>query len=182
MFSASLRLIGSVAGVATYVATQFSPVDAQVDCLGNGEDDIDREGRSALVCIWLVDSFRCFVPVSAGSCMQLLTVTHRASLFRIVSRCVITDLGAFVLINVYVPNAGDRKTDNGRTDLKVRFLDALKQKADVFRDAGREVQLLPCQSAKYSLHLWQLCRTLCSESCPQQVTQSTCMTLWLFCR
>ena len=57
-----------------------------------------------------------------------------------------TDLGAFVLINVYVPNAGDRKTDKGRTDFKVRFLEALKQKADLFRDAGREVQLLPCWS------------------------------------
>ena len=55
-----------------------------------------------------------------------------------------TDLGAFVLINVYVPNAGDRKLDNGRTDLKIRFLDALKQKADLFRDAGREVRVLHC--------------------------------------
>lgn len=50
-----------------------------------------------------------------------------------------TDLGAFVLINVYAPNAGDRKSENDRVDFKVRFLDALKHKADLFRDAGREV-------------------------------------------
>ncbi len=50
-----------------------------------------------------------------------------------------TDLGAFVLINVYAPNAGDRKSDNGRIDVKIRFLEALKQKADVLRDAGKEV-------------------------------------------
>ncbi len=34
-----------LAGVATYVATQFSPVSAQVDCLGNEDEDINREGR-----------------------------------------------------------------------------------------------------------------------------------------
>ncbi len=50
-----------------------------------------------------------------------------------------TDLGAFVLINVYAPNAGDRRNDNGRIDYKIRFLDALKHKADLFRDAGKEV-------------------------------------------
>lgn len=33
------------AGVATYVARHFSPLDAHVDCLGDGDKDVDREGR-----------------------------------------------------------------------------------------------------------------------------------------
>ena len=33
------------AGVTTYVAKQFSPVSAQVDCLGSDGEDINREGR-----------------------------------------------------------------------------------------------------------------------------------------
>lgn len=61
----------------------------------------------------------------------------------VVCRCVVTDLGAFVLINVYVPNAGDRKAGDGeRVAFKVRFLEALKQKADVLRDGGREVYII----------------------------------------
>ncbi len=57
-------------------------------------------------------------------------------------RCVVTDLGAFVLINVYAPNAGDRKAGDGeRVAFKVRFLEALKQKADLLRDGRREVQI-----------------------------------------
>ena len=54
-------------------------------------------------------------------------------------RCVLTDLGAFVLINVYAPNAGDRRSDGVRVEFKVRFLEALKRKADILRDSGREV-------------------------------------------
>lgn len=57
---------------------------------------------------------------------------------------VLTDLGAFILINVYVPNAGDRLGDGERTAFKVRFLEALKEKANALRAAGRQV--LPCLS------------------------------------
>ncbi|KAK9908864.1 hypothetical protein WJX75_003939 [Coccomyxa subellipsoidea] len=85
-------------GVATYVADKYSPVHAQVDCLGTGNADIDREGR-----------------------------------------VVLTDLGAFVLINVYVPNAGDRSGDGERMAFKVRFLTALKEKCDALVAAGRQV-------------------------------------------
>eukprot|EP00884_Botryococcus_braunii_P000520 jgi/Botrbrau1/10469/Bobra.0133s0075.1 len=86
-------------GVVTYVRKQWSPVGAEADCLGSGDDAIDREGR-----------------------------------------VVVTDHGAFVLLNVYVPNAGDRKKGDGeRVDLKCRFLAALKEKADSFVAAGREV-------------------------------------------
>ncbi len=70
----------------------------------------------------------------------MIAVWQLAPLTSTVCRCVVTDLGAFVLINVYAPNAGDRKSDNGRIAYKVRFLDALKQKADLLRDGGREVQ------------------------------------------
>ena len=60
-----MGLNGSVAGVATYVAAQLSPLNAQVDCLGNGDDDIDREGRSkplsVLICMYLTGSFWCLL-------------------------------------------------------------------------------------------------------------------------
>ena len=41
----SSALTPSAAGVTTYVARQFSPVDAKVDCLGHEDEDINREGR-----------------------------------------------------------------------------------------------------------------------------------------
>ncbi|GAX84278.1 hypothetical protein CEUSTIGMA_g11700.t1 [Chlamydomonas eustigma] len=54
-------------------------------------------------------------------------------------RVVITDQGDFVLINVYVPNAGEK---GERADFKCKFLRALKQKADGFRSAGRKVLIV----------------------------------------
>ena len=54
-------------------------------------------------------------------------------------RVVITDHGAFVLINVYVPNAGDRPA-RARLAFKLAFLRALKAKADALVAAGREVR------------------------------------------
>ena len=83
-------------GVTTWVAAPYSPIAASVDCLGDGDDDIDREGR-----------------------------------------CVVTDHGGVVLINVYVPNAGDTGERRG---FKCRFLVALKEKADAFLAAGRKVR------------------------------------------
>ena len=53
-------------------------------------------------------------------------------------RVVITDHGSFVLINVYVPNAGDRPA-RARLAFKLRFLAALKRKADSLREQSREV-------------------------------------------
>ena len=32
-------------GVTTYASTDYAPLDCEVDSLGSGEDDIDREGR-----------------------------------------------------------------------------------------------------------------------------------------
>lgn len=53
-------------------------------------------------------------------------------------RVVVSDHGAFVLINVYVPNAGDRPA-RPRLGFKLKFLHALKRTADGFRKQGRQV-------------------------------------------
>ena len=49
-----------------------------------------------------------------------------------------TDHGQFVLFNIYAPNAGERPA-RSRAHLKLRFLQALKDKADALLAAGREV-------------------------------------------
>jgi exonuclease III len=51
---------------------------------------------------------------------------------------VITDHGAFVLVNVYVPNAGDRPA-RARLPYKLRFLQALQRACDELMAQGREV-------------------------------------------
>uniref|UniRef100_A0A1D2AEL1 DNA-(apurinic or apyrimidinic site) endonuclease n=1 Tax=Auxenochlorella protothecoides TaxID=3075 RepID=A0A1D2AEL1_AUXPR len=56
-------------------------------------------------------------------------------------RVVVSDHGAFVLINVYVPNAGDRPA-RPRLGFKLKFLHALKRTADGFRKQGRQVILV----------------------------------------
>lgn len=59
---------------------------------------------------------------------------------------MLTDHGAFVLINVYVPNAGPSPA-RPRAAFKYRFLEALKAKVLKVRDGGREVSLsLLCAS------------------------------------
>jgi exonuclease III len=59
------------------------------------------------------------------------------------SRVVITDHSHFVLVNVYVPNAGDRP-DRPRLQYKLRFLEALKHKCDTLVAQGREVRAAGC--------------------------------------
>ena len=56
-------------------------------------------------------------------------------------RIVITDHGSFVLLNVYVPNAGKKENAaiSERADLKIRFLHALKEKCDSLREEGKKV-------------------------------------------
>lgn len=87
-------------GTVNYACTEWSPVNAEVDCLGCGDDDIDREGR-----------------------------------------VVLTDHGSFVLINVYVPNAGP-SPERPRAAYKYKFLEALKTKAVSLQDAGRQVLIV----------------------------------------
>ena len=53
-------------------------------------------------------------------------------------RVLETDHGAFVLTNVYVPNAGG--SDKPRLAYKLAFLRALQRRADALTDAGREVR------------------------------------------
>ncbi|KAL4443537.1 hypothetical protein ABPG75_011274 [Micractinium tetrahymenae] len=56
-------------------------------------------------------------------------------------RIVVTDHQHFVLVNVYVPNAGDRP-DRSRLPFKLRWLAALKKKVDGLAAAGREVLIV----------------------------------------
>lgn len=56
-------------------------------------------------------------------------------------RVVVTDHEHFMLVNVYVPNAGDRP-DRSRLPFKLRWLAALKRKVDALAAAGREVLLV----------------------------------------
>ncbi|GFR44092.1 hypothetical protein Agub_g5254, partial [Astrephomene gubernaculifera] len=53
-------------------------------------------------------------------------------------RLVLTDHGSFVLLNVYVPNAGDRP-DRPRLPYKLAFLRALRNKMDELTAEGRMV-------------------------------------------
>jgi len=55
-------------------------------------------------------------------------------------RYILSDHGSFVLIHVYVPNAGKKGGEvSERGDLKIRFLRALKAKCDSLQEAGRKV-------------------------------------------
>ncbi|KAK9819914.1 hypothetical protein WJX72_003899 [[Myrmecia] bisecta] len=99
-FWATSREKKGYSGVTTYASTAYSPVKAEADCLGDGESDLDREGR-----------------------------------------VVLTDHMAFVLVNVYAPNAGERP-ERPRKDFKCRFLTALKAKCDSLRAKGREVLIV----------------------------------------
>jgi len=40
-----LREKKGYSGVSTYASTAYAPLSCEADCLGSGEDDIDREGR-----------------------------------------------------------------------------------------------------------------------------------------
>lgn len=54
-------------------------------------------------------------------------------------RALITDHGHFVLLNVYVPNAGSMP-ERARLGAKLAFLAALKDKVDDLLGAGRQVR------------------------------------------
>jgi exonuclease III len=53
-------------------------------------------------------------------------------------RLVVTDHGAFVLFNVYVPNAGDHP-QRPRLGFKMSFLEALRDKMQQYMGQGRQV-------------------------------------------
>jgi exodeoxyribonuclease III len=56
-------------------------------------------------------------------------------------RIVLTDHGEFVLINVYVPNAGERP-NRPRLPMKLRFLAALRDRCEHLAAEGREILLV----------------------------------------
>lgn len=58
-------------------------------------------------------------------------------------RIVMTDHGTFVLLNIYVPNGGDRPA-RARVGYKLDFLRALRRRADAWRAQGREVRIGGC--------------------------------------
>ncbi len=60
-------------------------------------------------------------------------------------RALCTDHGAFVVINVYCPNAGS-PPERARLPIKMRFLEALKRKADALATSGRQVVAQICHS------------------------------------
>ena len=103
-------------GVTTYCAAPaYAPRACQTDCLGG--DGGPASGASS------------DAPADADLDRE--------------GRCVLTDHGAFVLINVYVPNAGDHHRDpqlnRPRLPFKLRFLRALRRKCDALVQAGRQV-------------------------------------------
>ena len=75
----------------------------------------------------------------------LCTVSHDVTVFETGCRVVLTDHGSFVLINVYVPNAGP-SPERPRAAYKYKFLEALKTKAVSLQDAGRQVIASTCSA------------------------------------
>ena len=80
---------------------------------------------------------RCEGPAAA-------TTYPNAACGMLTRRAVCTDHGAFVVINVYCPNAGPAP-ERPRLAIKMRFLEALKRKADALASAGREARRLPAE-------------------------------------
>ncbi|KAH9307218.1 hypothetical protein KI387_035129, partial [Taxus chinensis] len=57
-------------------------------------------------------------------------------------RLMETDHGSFVLINVYVPNAGEPPDSRPRLNFKLRFLKALKHRCEDLVNSGKEIVVL----------------------------------------
>ena len=76
------------------------------------------------------------------------------------NRVLITDHGAFVLVNVYVPNAGDRP-DRPRLHYKLRFLAALRRKCEELAVAGARGVRRACCGCRIVARLegWPPCCT-----------------------
>lgn len=134
-------------GVTTWCrAPQWGPVGAEADCL------TDREGRCGggggetgrCVCsekkklkhtshvISHCCSFLPLQPIDQPN--QPIQPTHPQR-----RRIIVTDHGGFVLINVYVPNAG-YPPHRERLGYKLAFLAEMKEKMDAFVGQGKEVR------------------------------------------
>ena len=82
----------------------------------------------------------------AESCREVPEIAPISQISPLVLTCraVCTDHGAFVVINVYCPNAGPAP-ERPRLAIKMRFLEALKRKADALASAGREARRLTAE-------------------------------------
>ena len=105
-------------GVTTYCSNAWAPISCEVDLLEN-EDGVSS-------------------PTNETS-----NDNEPSSSLTGEGRILVTDFGpqAFVLINVYVPNAGGRP-DRPRLAEKLRFLSALKAKCETLAASGREILLV----------------------------------------
>ncbi len=92
-----------------------------------------------------VNDTTAYEPSAIGAELQLVPC-----LAYLPCRIVMTDHGAFVLLNVYAPNAGDRPA-RARLPYKLRFLEALKEKMDLLHGQGREVRLHQTSGMYYRL-------------------------------
>lgn len=69
---------------------------------------------------------------------------------------MLTDHGSFVLLNLYIPNAGGSKKDPSRprANAKMRFLYLLQQKVDALLAEGRQA------STSWALRVCHTCSLL----------------------
>ncbi|CAI5513404.1 unnamed protein product [Closterium sp. Naga37s-1] len=80
-------------------------------------------------------------------------------------RCVRTDHGRFVLLNVYVPNAGEHKHGRPRLQRKMAFLRALRAECDAVRASGRHVVVVGDVNISHRdidvFHQWRVSHIYC---------------------
>ncbi|CAI5462856.1 unnamed protein product [Closterium sp. Yama58-4] len=76
-----------------------------------------------------------------------------------------TDHGRFVLLNVYVPNAGERKHGRPRLRRKMAFLRALRSECDAIRASGRHVVVVGDINISHRdidvFHQWRVAHIYC---------------------
>jgi exonuclease III len=115
-FWATSRGKRGYSGVTTYCSTTWAPVSCQLDALKGIEEENEDEEKET--------------PSSSSP-------------FAGEGRIVETDFGpqAFILINVYVPNAGERP-DRPRLATKLSFLKSLKAHCEALAAEGRRVLLV----------------------------------------
>ncbi len=117
-------------GVTTYCSTTWAPISCHLDSLTDIEEEkaISNNNNSS---------------TADEKKEQQQQQTTATSPFAGEGRIVETDFGphAFVLINVYVPNAGERP-DRPRLATKLKFLKSLKAHCEALAAQGRRVLLV----------------------------------------
>ncbi|RKO91958.1 Endonuclease/exonuclease/phosphatase [Blyttiomyces helicus] len=107
-------------GVATFVRSEYAPIDAEEGFSGLLSQPSESNPAP---------SFRCYG--------ELFSEFTRPELVDLDSegRCIVTDHRSFVLFNVYFPNAGSDE----RFAFKMRFYKAIELRANALIEAGRQV-------------------------------------------